>query len=135
MAPRLVTPADNEVVIPVSVQGAANKEIISYEFDLRYDPTVIQPQTDPVDLAGTVSRGLSVVANANEPGLLRVVVYGAYPMDGNGLLLNLRFIAVGAPGSISPLTFERIMFNEGEPRAIVSDGQVMLLAAIPNQAE
>src|SRR5439155_20898322 len=29
--PRLMTPADNEVIIPVAVQGAASKGIISYE--------------------------------------------------------------------------------------------------------
>ena len=40
-APRLVAPADNEVVIPVSVAGAADKQIVSYEFDLRYDPSVL----------------------------------------------------------------------------------------------
>ena len=130
-APRLVTPADNEVIIPVSVQGAANKGIISYEFNLRYDPTVIQPQANPVDVAGTVSRGLSVVANANEPGMLRVVLYGAYAIDANGLLMNLKFNAVGAPGTVSPLTFEHIMFNEGDPGTFVTDGQVELSAAAP----
>ena len=58
----IVTPADGEVVIPVSVTGAADKSIVSYEFDLRYDPSVLQPQAEPVDLAGTVSRGLIAVA-------------------------------------------------------------------------
>ena len=65
-----MTPADNEVVIPVSVQGAANKGIISYEFDLRYDPVGDTASGDPVDVTGTVSRGLSAVANADEPGLV-----------------------------------------------------------------
>ena len=134
-APRLVTPADSEVIIPVSVAGAANKGIISYEFNLRYDPAVIQPQANPVDLAGTVSRGLSVVANTNEPGLLRVVLYGAYEIDANGLLLNLKFNAVGAPGTASPLTFEHMVFNEGDPGTLVTDGVVELSAAAPNQAE
>ena len=126
--PQMAASTDKEVVIPVSVQGVADKEIISYEFDLRYDPSVIQPQADPINVAGTVSRGLSVVTNAEEPGLLRVVVYGAMPIDDNGVLLNLRFIAVGAPGSVSPLTFESMMFNEGEPRVRVTDGQVELSA-------
>ena len=81
---------------------------------------------NPVDVAGSVSRGLMVIVNAKEPGLLRVVVYGAIPIDENGLLLNLRFTAVGAAGSVSPLTFERIMFNEGESRVMVADGQVEL---------
>ncbi|MBK8467448.1 MAG: hypothetical protein IPL32_16650 [Chloracidobacterium sp.] len=115
-----------ETIVPVSVQGIANKGVISYEFDLRYDPSVMQPLVNPVDMKNTVSRGLSVVTNATEPGLLRVVVYGAYPIDGDGLLLNLRFTAVGASGSVSPISFERIMFNEGESRVAVTDGKIEL---------
>ena len=122
--PKMVTPADKEINIPVSVKGTENKGIISYEFDLRYDPAVIQPQAVPVDVVGTVSRGLSVVTNAEESGLLRVAVYGAMPLDGSGVLLNLRFTAVGAPGSVSPLTWERIMLNEGSPAITATDGQV-----------
>jgi hypothetical protein len=118
--------ADEEVIIPVSVQGVADKEIISYEFNLRYDPSVIQPLSEPVDVSGTVSSGLMVVTNPNEPGLLRVVVYGPIPIDENGVLLNLRFTAVGKQGSVSSLTFERIMFNEGESRITANDGQVEL---------
>ena len=130
--PSLATSADKEVVIPVTVQGAANKGIVSYEFDLRYDPSVIQPLPDAVDVAGTVSHGLFFVTNAKEPGILRVVVYGATPIgttDENGLLLNLRFTAVGAVGSISPLTFERIMFNEGYPLVNTTDGMIMISAS------
>ncbi len=85
---------------------------------------MIQPQTIAADLTGTVSRGLSVVTNATEPGLLRVVVYGAMPIDGDGVLLNLRFTAVGKVGSFSSLMFNRIMFNEGDPRVAVSEGRV-----------
>ena len=133
-APRLSAPAGGEVLIPVAVQGAAGKDIISYEFALRYDPSVIQPQADPVDLTGTASRGLSAVANAAEPGLLRVVVYGPSPIDGNGVLLNLRFRAIGTPGSASPLTWERIIFNEGDPGTFVTDGRVELASAAPSQA-
>ena len=118
------TTAEKEIVVPVNVQGAADKNIISYEFDLRYDPSIMQPQELPVDVAGTVSRGLSVVTNAIEPGLLRVVVYGPMPIDSDGVLLNLRFTAIGKSGSVSPLTWERIMFNEGEPRVMVSEGRV-----------
>ncbi|MBK8465170.1 MAG: hypothetical protein IPL32_05005 [Chloracidobacterium sp.] len=122
----VLTAADKEIVVPVTVEGIADKEVISYEFDLRYDPSMMQPLVEPVDVSGTVSRGLSVVTNATEPGLLRVVVYGAYPIDGDGVLLNLRFTSVGAVGSVSPISFERIMFNEGESRVIVTDGKIEL---------
>ena len=135
--PRLETQTNNEVVIPIAIHGTANKSIISYEFDLRYDSSVIRPQLNPVDIAGTVSRGLTVVANLTEPGLLKVVVYGAtsidVPIDGNWVLLNLRFMAVGAPGTVSPLTWERIMFNEGVPSAMATNGQVEISTAIANR--
>lgn len=133
--PQLVAPADNEVTIPVAVQGVANKGVISYEFELAYDPLVIQPQTDPVDLSGTVSSGLTAVTNSSDPGVLRVAVYGATGISSNGLLLNLRFNAIGAPGSVSALTWGRLMLNDGNPRVMAMDGQVELSAATPNQAE
>ncbi|MFN0276964.1 MAG: choice-of-anchor Q domain-containing protein [Pyrinomonadaceae bacterium] len=127
-ARHLVTQSEKEIVVPVSVQGVAGKEIISYEFDLRYDPTVIQPLANPVDVVRTVSRGLFVVTNAYEPGLLRVVVYGVMPIDEDGVLLNLKFAAVGAAVSGSALAIERIMFNEGDSRVIVNDGLIELSA-------
>ncbi|MFN0277467.1 MAG: InlB B-repeat-containing protein [Pyrinomonadaceae bacterium] len=125
-APRIETPADKEVIVPISIDGATGKDVIAYEFDLRYDPSVIQPHAEPVDLASTLSSSLFAVANAETPGLLRVVVYGAEPLDGNGVLVNLRFTAVGAPGTVSPLTFERMILNEGTPRTTAADGQVEL---------
>jgi hypothetical protein len=122
----VATAAEREIVIPVSVQGAADKGIISYEFDLKYDASVIQPQENPVVLAGTVSRGLFVVTNANERGLLRVVVYGPLAIDSDGVLVYLKFTAVGKAGEVSPLSWERIMFNEDEPRVGTTDGRVEL---------
>lgn len=119
--------AGKDFVLPVSVEGANNKGIVSYEFVLRYDPSVIQPQADPIGVSGTVSRGLTAVANAREPGVLRVALYGAIPINANGLLLNLRFLAVGAPGSISPLTWDRLMFNEGFPESKTFDGKVLIV--------
>jgi hypothetical protein len=119
----LVIKGDKEIVVPVGVQGIAEKEIISYEFDLRYDPTAIQPVGDAADVAGTVSRGLMVVANPFEPGLLRVVVYGPMPIIEDGVLLNLRFAVVGGAGSVSQLTFERIMFKM---RLIIENGELRI---------
>jgi 6-phosphogluconolactonase (cycloisomerase 2 family) len=122
----VVAGAEKEIVVPINVEGMTGKGIISYEFDLRYDPAVVQPLESPVDVKGTVSRGLSVVTNATEPGLLRVVVYGAFPVAEDGVLMNLRFSAVGNAGSVSALTLERITFNEGELSAMRVDGRIKL---------
>lgn len=115
-----------EFLLPITVQQAANKNIISYEFNLRYDPSVIQPLLDAADVTETASRGLNVVSNTSEPGLLRIVVYGALPIDEDGVLLNLRFAVVGMSGSASPLVLENFMFNEGEPGAMVTAGSIEL---------
>jgi hypothetical protein len=124
--PKVDAVADKEILVPVKIDNAADRGIMSYEFNLKYDPSIIQPLTTPVALTGTTSRGLTAVTNAKEPGLLRVVVYGPMPIDADGVLLDLRFAAVGAPGSSSPLTWERITFNEGEPRVNTTDGQIEL---------
>ncbi len=134
-SPDLITSTGSEVVIPIEVQGAANKGIISYEINMSYDPSVIQPVADPVDLSGTVSSRLTFAFNADQPGILRVAVYGAYPIDTNGVLMNLRFTAVGAPGSVSRLILTHMMFNEGDPEAIATDGRVRIWDAAANQAE
>lgn len=126
-APQLATPANEVVLIPVTVVGAAGKGIISYEFELRYDPMVIQPQADPVGVAGTASREMAFAVNASEPGLLRVAVYGPIAINKNGVLLNLRFRAVGAASWVSPLIWQRVMFNEGDPEVLMTNGQVELL--------
>lgn len=122
--PRLEATIDDEIILPVVVKDVANKGIISYEFDLRYDPTVLQPVHDPIDVVDTVSRGLSFVANADEPGILRVAVYGPMPISENGILLNLKFKAIGELGSVSPFIWEKIMFNDGEPRTAAANGRV-----------
>lgn len=124
--PSVLASSNTEVIIPIDVQGVENKGIISYEFDLRYDPTVLQPVHDPINIAGTVSRGLSFVANADEPGILRIAVYGPMPIRENGILLNLKFITIGAVGSVSPLIWEKIMFNDGEPRTAAANGWVKI---------
>ncbi|MBK8466116.1 MAG: carboxypeptidase regulatory-like domain-containing protein [Chloracidobacterium sp.] len=131
----MLVAADSDIIIPVKIQSAANKGIISYEFDLQYDPLVIQPQANPVSLNRTVSRGLSAIANAAEPGLLRVTVFGPMPINADGTLLNLRFTAVGAPGAATPLTWERLLLNEGDPQVIVADGRVEIAVAAADQAE
>ena len=127
--PQVQAVVGQEFIIPVAIHGGSDKGIISYEFDLRYDPSVIEPQGDAIEVAGTASRGFSVVANVTAQGLLRVVVYGPMPIvaaEDNGVLLNLRFTALGRSGTISRLVWERLVFNEGEPSATAVDGQVFL---------
>jgi hypothetical protein len=123
---------ENEVIVPIDVQGVANRGIISCEFEVRYDPAVLQPQENPFDIVGTVGSGLVTVANAGEPGILKIVMYGAMPIEKDGLLLKLKFNAIGSVGSISPLIFERIMFNENEVLTTAGNGLIEASTVIIN---
>lgn len=134
-APQMTVKPNREVMIPIGVQGVVNKGVVAYEFELDYDPTVIQPQANPVSLTGTASRYLSSVVNAQTPGSIRVAVFGTAPINENGVLLNLKFTAVGAPGSVSPLKWESLMLNEGTPRAMLVDGQIEIYTVASNTAE
>lgn len=124
--PDLTAEIGREIVVPLTVTGVVNKNVISYEFELNYDPDVIQPLPEPTLISGTASRGLTVDVNSSKLGVLRVAVFGALPINESGVLINLRFTSVGSPGSISLLSFERIMFNEGVPKVSTKVGRVEL---------
>lgn len=124
--PNITAQTGKSVSVPVNVDGAKGKGIVSYEFTIGYDPSVLQPLSNPVDLADSVSRGFTVIANGAEPGRLRVVVFGAFEIDSDGLLLNLFFQAVGDSGSASPIIWEGIIFNEGDPRSFGVNGHIEL---------
>jgi hypothetical protein len=130
-----VTAPKRRFTVPLLISGAANSGIISYQFDLKFDPEVIRPIADPADLTGTASRDLKVVTNSHEPGVLRVVVYGPRAIEDDGVLLNLRFVAIGKPGESCPLNIENLEFNDGEPSASVIDREVRILPATQLAAE
>jgi hypothetical protein len=135
-APTTNVAVGSEFNVPLNVSDTTGQGIIAYQFDLHYNPAVIRPQDNAVDVAGTLSSGLSAVFNPNTPGLLKVVVYGAYPLAGTGTLLNFKFKAVGPAASTSLLTFTNFMFNEGNPGSTVSDGEIKIapqsIGAIPS---
>ncbi len=114
------------LTIPITVPDLTGKGIVAYQFDLKYDHTVIEPQSIPVELAGTISDKMLVTANAETPGTLKVVVFGALPLASKGLLLNLKFTALGEAGSSTPLTLETFMVNEGDQRVKTFNGMVKI---------
>jgi hypothetical protein len=117
---------DSDFVMPITVGDTTDRGIIAYQFDLHFDPSVIQPQATPVEVSGTLSSSLAAVYNPFNPGLLKVVVYGAYPLTGSGTLIKLRFKAVGAVGSVTQVRWSNFMFNEGNPASSPTDGQIRI---------
>jgi hypothetical protein len=102
---------------------------------MSYDPAVLEPAANPVEIGGTMSDGLAVTVNADTPGLLKVVVFGANSLNGSGTLMNLKFTAIGAVGTSSPLTLQEVLLNEGGSLwTKTTDGRIEVTNAAAQEA-
>ncbi len=134
--PQRTVVAQTTVEVPLMISDTTDRGIIAYQFNLRYDPTVLQICSVPIDIAGTLSESMAFAVNPNTPGLVRVAVYGAYPLADEGVLLKLRFTAIGNSGSSTNLSWEDVLLNEGDPGHTLIDGRVyvggglMLLSSV-----
>lgn len=99
------------VTVPITVGDLTGRGFLSFDFDLTYDANVLQAQQQPTDSTDTLSRNLTITANAT-PGRLRVSGFSAQAMAGAGTLLKLKFNVTGASGTGTALTWQRFLFNE-----------------------
>ncbi|MGE3465895.1 MAG: cohesin domain-containing protein, partial [Pyrinomonadaceae bacterium] len=129
IAPKVKAGSGSSITIPVSIGETTDRGIVAYQFDLRYDPAVLEPAAGAAALAGTVSDGMSVTVNALDPGSLRVVVFGAEALAGSGRLIDLRFNVVGSVGSGTDLTWNNFIINEGGVDFSVGHGRLEVAAS------
>lgn len=133
-APELSAPANTEVVVPITIPDTTGREISSYQFDLRYNPEVLEPTANIADLSETISEGYLATVNPAEPGLLKVVVFGPNALAGGGQLIKLRFNVIGEVNSVSDLTWETFDINEGGINFETRNGRVVVRAAANDAA-
>jgi hypothetical protein len=112
------------VNVPLRIDNLNGEQVESYQFSIRYDPTVVEPTDVAASIVGTVGEGLNVVHNVPEPGILMVAVYGAYPVVGDGVYANLQFRMIGAAGASSTLTIENFRYNYGTTYVVTSNGRL-----------
>ena len=122
--PSLKVGQNQAITIPVALKFVGTAAIQAYQFDMIYDPRVLQLEVTAVDTSGTLSSGLAVVTNGLQPGQLRLAVYGTNSISSSGTLLNIKFRVIGPIGSSSNLVFNGLMLNEGDPGATGNNGKV-----------
>lgn len=121
-----IRPRSSFFIVPITTGDITGKNIISFDFEVQFDPTLMSPVMDaPTSNEGTLSKNFMITVNPYLPGRLLVSGYGPYPMTGEGTLLNLNFHLVGQDGCNTPLTWQRFMYNEGIPSSITTDGRIM----------
>ncbi len=92
-------------VVPIDIQEGIG--LFALQWHLTFDPRVVHPigTNFGCSTKGTVARDLTPTCNV-EGHTLNVAIWGAYPLTEDGIVLNVRFIAVG--GGDSPLTFSEL---------------------------
>lgn len=118
-APTLFKGLPSTFTIPLTTGDITSVGIVAYQFNILYDPAVIDPfgANFGCSTAGTISgaAGLSATCNVLPDGTLRVSVSGAGTISGGGALLNLTFKTddFAVSGSSSPLDFRDAFFFNG----------------------
>ena len=122
--------------VPITVNDITGDGIISYQFDVLYDPAIINP-TGPnagCSTVGTISGmvGTNVLCNVSPVGRLNLSSLGFLPIEGMGTLVNLTFTVAptAMQGEESPLTFENGFFFDdmGQVASNPNDGLITVLA-------
>ena len=116
--------AGSSIEIPVFVSNVTGFDIISCQFVVTFDNTVIVP-ADPYTittgtLCGTAS--WSVLGNPNTPGQITIGGFGSTALSGSGILLKVKFNIIGTVGDQSALTFTSFTFNAGIPPVTMVSG-------------
>ncbi|HEX7070058.1 MAG TPA: choice-of-anchor D domain-containing protein [Rhodothermales bacterium] len=117
--PEVTCEAAETITVPVLVSDLSGQGAIAYSLRLQYDPEKIS--ITGADWDNTLSAAFTVVANP-KPNEILVSAASTTPLSGAGTLINLTVVC-NTEGS-SPLSFSKFTFNEGDPSATVSNGQV-----------
>ncbi|GAB5518718.1 MAG: hypothetical protein RhofKO_09690 [Rhodothermales bacterium] len=117
----------NDAQLGITVEGLPANQVFSYEFTITYDPTVYTITSGSID--GTVSEvGNNTLIAEQIAGNRFQVIYAtdtALPA-GNGTLINLSITAGAGAAAPSAVTFDSFRFNEGNPAASITNGQVFV---------
>lgn len=107
----------SQVDVPISASYFSRANGI--DISITFDPNVIKV----VSVVKTpLSQPLTLVYNAQSPGVVNIALYGAYPISGAGELVRVRYAVVGAVGVKTPLNIIRGDIDERRLYSLPDDG-------------
>jgi hypothetical protein len=127
--PSAAAASGTTVALPITIGDTTGLGIRAYEFDLHYNADVLEPTENAASVWATISDGRVLTVNATQKGMLRIVTFGAYPLQGTGELLRLNFKVIGAAGAVSELRWANFRLNEGGINFNAENGGVSVAPA------
>ncbi|HEX8198527.1 MAG TPA: Calx-beta domain-containing protein [Pyrinomonadaceae bacterium] len=128
------------IVVPVTFANKSGKSVSGYNFEVAFDPNVLQPDSAmPIDTSATLSREMTVVHDTAQTGRIGIAASGGNSNERiakGDVLLKLRFRVVGTANDLkntaTALTFHHqpIIENESGTTLTVksADGSVRVSA-------
>ena len=135
--PHITASPGELILIPIQITTPGRFAISSAEIFISYDSDVTRALE--VVTAGTLTEGWELISSRLSSGVLTSIdtakVAMATPVDtltGPG---TLAFIRVSIPhtavqGATTPLAFQRLLFNDGDPSAVTQDGSLTVVAIL-----
>ncbi len=123
------SPGDT-VAVPISVSDLTGMEVLSFQFVVVYDTTILTAVG--IDTSSTLLNGAGWLTEWNtDTDSVSVASSGAYPLSNSGDLIKLLFkVSSGAStGDSSGLIFTSFTFNEGTPEVVTEDNAFIVIGS------
>ncbi len=125
------SPHHSSIEIPVQVKElVAADHIISYQFDLHYDPDILI--YGGYDLAGTISEGGIAEVNSGVPGRLSISYMNTSVLTGSGDLIRINFNPLA--NDTTHISISNAYLNNNEAQTL-RPGEIILRENDPPSAE
>ncbi|MCK5732724.1 MAG: PKD domain-containing protein, partial [Candidatus Latescibacteria bacterium] len=119
------------VLMPVTLSDVGDSDVIAAEMDITYDPGVVDVASEgAVSMGAIVPEGWEVWYNlvyGNGVAVLKISMAGSNSLIGSGELVVIEFQCTESPnegGSNTPVAFESMTLNEGQPSVETQDGEI-----------
>ena len=123
--PKLTVSPGKKITIPVKIENIGKEEITAVEFVISCDTNVVGLLG--VVQKGTLTEGFMMLSNNSvalcNKGRMKVAGASAYPIPGDGVLVNI-LASVASKGGKSLIQLSNIILNAGKPESMVVDGTI-----------
>ena len=107
-------------MVPLSLDLNSG-QVYGIEIEIVYETDILTPTQV---LPGSLAAGWSIASNLTTPGLIRIAMAGATPIQVDGELLEIEFTACDQAGVTTDLTLTKGELNEGTLTSALQSGQV-----------
>ncbi|MDZ7336847.1 MAG: cohesin domain-containing protein, partial [candidate division KSB1 bacterium] len=128
--PDTAAPSRSLVKLPIWVSDVSGLGIVSLSLKLVFDPNVLDALG--ANSKGTISQAWGNPTTSDSTGQLTLVMVGATPLSGHGILTYIFFDVIGAKNDTTSIKFKMVSVNDGQISAVVSSSKFTTLEAEPS---